>query len=227
MRYLAMSAVALAAVAAAPASAQEFVTNGNFEAPLTTAPYTTLSGTDLTGWTIKAGTNIDIVRAPSYAVVGQAVDLNGTADGTNDPQATITQTLAGLMVGQIYRVTFQYVGNGGGAYSATVGTGTQLFTGRGPSANNVNGQFSSTAGVNSYTSYVANFIAGSTSQTLSFASGNGGNGGIFLDNVSVTAVPEAATWAMMIIGFGAVGGALRRRRAHDGSSAGDQSFALV
>ena len=34
-----------------------------------------------------------------------------------------------------------------------------------------------------------------------------------IDNVVVTAVPEPATWTMMIIGFGAARGAIRRRRA--------------
>jgi hypothetical protein len=33
-----------------------------------------------------------------------------------------------------------------------------------------------------------------------------------VDNVSVTAAPEPATWAMMLVGFGALGLALRRRR---------------
>ncbi len=36
----------------------------------------------------------------------------------------------------------------------------------------------------------------------------------YFDNVSldVTAVPEPATWAMMIVGFGMTGASLRRRR---------------
>ena len=40
------------------------------------------------------------------------------------------------------------------------------------------------------------------------------NVGLVLDNLSldITAVPEPATWAMMIGGFGLAGGALRRRR---------------
>jgi hypothetical protein len=35
-----------------------------------------------------------------------------------------------------------------------------------------------------------------------------------LDNVSLT-VPEPATWAMMLVGFGAAGAGLRRRRAKE------------
>ena len=40
-----------------------------------------------------------------------------------------------------------------------------------------------------------------------------GGGGFELDNVSVGAVPEAATWVMLVAGFGFVGFASRRRRA--------------
>ncbi|MBN8807449.1 MAG: FxDxF family PEP-CTERM protein [Sphingomonas sp.] len=35
----------------------------------------------------------------------------------------------------------------------------------------------------------------------------------FIDNVSLAAVPEPATWAMMMLGFGMVGYGLRRRSA--------------
>lgn len=54
--------------------------------------------------------------------------------------------------------------------------------------------------------------------TLSFGARNNGDNfsssGAVLDNVSVApGVPEAATWAMMIAGFGLVGAAMRRRSA--------------
>ena len=67
-----------------------------------------------------------------------------------------------------------------------------------------------------------------TIATLSLASGTGFrsavfNGGstsfpnsVFYDNIAVRVaggVPEPTTWALMILGFGAVGGALRRRKA--------------
>lgn len=49
------------------------------------------------------------------------------------------------------------------------------------------------------------------------ASGFNGPSGFYADNagsfaVSVSAVPEPATWAMMLIGFGGLGAALRRSR---------------
>jgi hypothetical protein len=37
-----------------------------------------------------------------------------------------------------------------------------------------------------------------------------------IDNIAVRGVPEPATWAMMLLGFGAMGFALRRRRADNG-----------
>ncbi|MFN3591223.1 MAG: PEPxxWA-CTERM sorting domain-containing protein [Thermaurantiacus sp.] len=40
-------------------------------------------------------------------------------------------------------------------------------------------------------------------------------GGIFRIWVDTICVPEPQTWAMMIIGFGAVGGAIRRKRARE------------
>ncbi|HPU15931.1 MAG TPA: PEPxxWA-CTERM sorting domain-containing protein [Polymorphobacter sp.] len=63
------------------------------------------------------------------------------------------------------------------------------------------------------------FVATGTTATLLFeASGNTGyDAGIGLDAVSIAgvpgAVPEPASWALMIGGFGLVGSALRRRRS--------------
>ncbi|MBW6526686.1 FxDxF family PEP-CTERM protein [Sphingomonas sp. RHCKR7] len=44
-------------------------------------------------------------------------------------------------------------------------------------------------------------------------SGNSQGGGSYTANVSFAAVPEPATWALMILGFGVVGYSMRRRPA--------------
>ena len=62
--------------------------------------------------------------------------------------------------------------------------------------------------------YSFTFVATGSSELLSFAA-DGSAGccyGPALDNVSIAAVPEPATWSMMLLGFGAVGVGLRRRK---------------
>jgi hypothetical protein len=60
--------------------------------------------------------------------------------------------------------------------------------------------------------YVGYFTASGSETTLKFAQGDYCcNGGILLDSVNVSAVPEASTWAMMIVGFLGVGFLAYRR----------------
>jgi len=61
----------------------------------------------------------------------------------------------------------------------------------------------------SYTRYSINSATGIGGFTLSPF---GSEGNYSIDDVSITAVPEPAAWAMMIAGFGLVGMAMRRRR---------------
>ena len=56
------------------------------------------------------------------------------------------------------------------------------------------------------------FTASGASTVLTFTDLNNGSPyGAALDNVAIS-VPEPATWAMLISGFGVLGAALRRRR---------------
>lgn len=56
------------------------------------------------------------------------------------------------------------------------------------------------------------FTAGSGTSSLFFAGGYGAGHYVGLDNVTVTAVPEPETYAMMLAGLGALGFMARRRR---------------
>ena len=56
-------------------------------------------------------------------------------------------------------------------------------------------------------------LAANTSYTFNFGGTNSNSGtGTLNGNVSISPVPEAATWAMMLLGFGAIGLTIRGRR---------------
>lgn len=57
--------------------------------------------------------------------------------------------------------------------------------------------------------FMAQFDSPTVLQSLGFQSSSNS---FEFDNVSIAAVPEPATWAFMIFGFGAIGGAIRRQR---------------
>ncbi|MBX9665318.1 MAG: FxDxF family PEP-CTERM protein [Novosphingobium sp.] len=64
-----------------------------------------------------------------------------------------------------------------------------------------------------WNTFTTTFTATSGSTLFQISEGiGGGNGGVFLDNIDVSAVPEPATWAMMLAGFGMIGFGLRSRR---------------
>lgn len=56
--------------------------------------------------------------------------------------------------------------------------------------------------------------AGDYETSFSFNSNKNPSKDIVIDRVYAVAIPEASTWAMLITGFGLVGGAARRRRRH-------------
>lgn len=57
-------------------------------------------------------------------------------------------------------------------------------------------------------------ITANAGSVLRFAASGTSDGlGGYVDNISLAGVPEPATWALMILGMGAVGGAMRRRQS--------------
>ena len=211
------------AIVAGPAMAANLVTNGGFEADNTgfTSTYRYVAATGDTmrdEGTYTVGTNAANYHS-SWASVG-AVEgskffiANGSP--TSDAPAW-QQTLTGLTVGFTYRFS-AYATNvccnasfGGPNVTPiiiAVGTGgvpTQITT--------VTEGTVGTTGL--WRNISGTFVATATSTQLSIftdtAAASGNDFG--LDAISVTAVPEPATWAMMIGGFGLIGAASRRRRS--------------
>lgn len=59
--------------------------------------------------------------------------------------------------------------------------------------------------------FLANFRLPAGTQQI-FVSGSAGVNGVYTGLLSLSGVPEPSTWAMMILGIGLAGGALRARR---------------
>jgi len=212
---LATSAFAL--LAAAGQAQAALVINGGFENPAVATYQTFSAGGGFSGWSVLQG-SVDIVKANTSwgsAYEGsQFLDLVGTGMAVNE--ARLQQTLTGLTVGTQYQLSFWYRANAadvlapGDTYQASI----RVSSSNAPTSIVELTQTQANSGI--WYQHVYNFTPVSTSANLTFValtSGQNNNGGIFLDGVSVTPVPEPAEWAMMIAGLGVVGLIARRRRA--------------
>ncbi|WP_293680169.1 choice-of-anchor C family protein [uncultured Phenylobacterium sp.] len=201
------------ATASSGASAANLILNGGFNNGGTVgAPgggFSTLGvgSSVINNWNIDAG-SIDWIVGYWQAADGDgySIDLNGGSP------AQISQTLS-TVAGQSYFLSFAMSGNPDnfrgetrvaviGAGGSTIGTANYSLT----APNSLSNMLWQDRGFA--------FTADSSSTLISFTSGNNtGNccWGAAIDNVAVNAVPEPATWAMMIVGFGAAGSMIRRR----------------
>ena len=154
----------------------------------------------LGGWTVSNGT-VDTIGNPNFFDEipgnGRYIDLDGSTS-----HAGVFSNSVNLAAGTTYVMTFSLAGNH-----------------RGYSADTVDVAFgSSTAqyvlnSSDALTQYSVSFTTGAGGATaFSFHNHGGDNVGALLDNVSIAAVPEPETYAMLLAGLGALGFAARRRR---------------
>ena len=186
--------------------------NGSFEFGADPGSFTTLGAgsTVITGWTVGTG-GIDYIGSYWQAADGnRSLDLNGNFPGS------ISQTFD-VVSGQTYKVTFFLAGNtdGGPAVKTLTTTSTDatiLF-----SSFNTTGHSHADMG---WTPISFDFTASGLTETLTFLSTtvDGNAYGPALDNVTVAAVPEPSTWAMMILGFLGVGFLAYRRKGESALS---------
>lgn len=181
-KLLTVSAITAALAYAAPACGANLVTNGGFETG------------SLSGWTISG--NMSFFTVDNMAHSGSFAGRFGPAGSVG----TLSQTLS-TVAGQTYTISFWLEDDGGtpSSFEAAFG-GNELVALSNPNAFD-------------YTLYSYSLTASSASTLLSF-SFRQDPAYFHLDDVSVspTGVPEPSTWAMMILGLGAAGLALRQRK---------------
>ncbi len=211
--------------AATGAQAVELVTNGSFETVAAGVTGKTSFQNNVTGW--SGGSNLTFIDYPGTADSSTYLTVYGPfpnhspdggkfveADGAPSYSSAFTQNIKGLTVGTVYTLTFyQAAGQQQGFKGATterwkVGFGTD---------SQLSSLFSlPEGGVGPWQAQTMTFTAQATSQVLSFLAVGTPNGQppiSFLDGVSLqAAIPEPATWALLIAGFGMVGVAARRRQ---------------
>ena len=170
----------------AKAPADEIV-NGGFEQPAiaTFLEVVAPNSATIPGWTVTAG-SVDVVNAAGNGFdVGPAdqgaqyLDLNGTRAGT------ISQTFP-TTPGATYQLSFAYANN----YFPPTSLTAQVTLSDGSGALFVTtvSHASSVAGNLNWAAFNQWFTARQSSTTLTFVSTNAGNGGVFLDSISVRAI---------------------------------------
>jgi hypothetical protein len=194
MKILPTAAAAIALAAFSPASAANLITNGGFETG------------DFTGWTVAAGATGVVAGGfnghPAHS--GNFFAALGDTSGSF-PFGTLSQTIS-TVSGQLYTLKYFLASDGelpnyfDANWNGVLVTGSLLSNLPDSRPN--------------YTQYSFT-VTGTGSDTLLFHEQNV-PAYLALDDVSLeavsSAVPEPATWMMMVFGFGIAGFAMRSRR---------------
>jgi hypothetical protein len=208
-----LTALASASVATTAQAAINLLVNPGFEdgvaLPMGQATLAAGDVTSISGWrVVGAGVNYVDNSVWDAAQGSRSIELLSNNGG-------IVQRIFGFTTGKKYVVRYNVSAD---PFNTAAGPVDVRYTVSVTGGLAETYPYAYSPGVNTATSmnyslreYV--FIASNTFQDLQFrAAGRNGGFGPVIDSVSVSAIPEASTWAMLLAGFGLVGLASRRRK---------------
>ena len=208
-----LSAAAVASCLGMSAAYANLIVDGGFETPIGNqfyvsyganhgSPYGGTSFYSGSPWIINPSTSVDLVNTQigwgAAAFEGsQVLDLVGFGSFGEISQQFQT------VLGQKYTLAFAFGNNPGSTSQAAADV--SVFSGGNLLLTSVFHNTSAYGNLH-WDTFTREFTGTGQIATLTFSNTTGGgNGGILLDDVNVAAVPEPATWAMMILGFLGIG----------------------
>jgi hypothetical protein len=194
----------IAATALAGAAHASLIVNGDFTSPNVHGGYGSFA--TIPGWVSDSSDTLEVGASPIYGLSCETAGCQNLEVNANAID-TVSQTVTGLTVGDTYDLSWDYGGrNAGGPQQLDVS-----FGGASVGVNTSNG-------VDAFwTPNSVDIVATASTETLTFESINVGGApsyGNELTGVSLTTVPEPAAWALLLLGFAGLGGALRARRGN-------------
>jgi hypothetical protein len=108
--------------------------------------------------------------------------------------------------------SFNFTNDVAGLYTIVLNTSTPGITFTSAAVTGPGGPFALMPFPDNTSLKLANALLGVGEYTFSFTGNNTNASGALTGNVTISAVPEAGTWAMMLLGFGAIGLTIRGRR---------------
>ena len=206
-RTMLLASVALAAATMAAGTAQagaNLIVNGDFGSP-PVAPGWALFNS-ITGWT-NSNTPADTIEVGASPIYGLPCISTGGGCQNLEVNANnfdaVSQTITGLTAGQTYDLSWEYGGRpGGGPQTLDVSFGGSPVT-------------VDTGSLGAWSLNQFQVTALSSVEVLQFSSevtSGLPSYGNEVTNVSLLAVPEPATWSVMLLGIFGMGALLRRTR---------------
>lgn len=233
-RTIARSLTAALMIGTASAASANLVQNGGFETTTLVTPGSNATG-QVANWSVAYGTTLWFPGTGDVLPNGSAMwgPNDGSANGmpatspaggnyleqdANFVTTAFGQTITGLTPGATYQLNFWWAA-AQWYYSAAVPTTNQWFATLGSTTHATAAVSVAYAGFRPWTYETFLYTPHSATEMLSFISlGSGDPPLALLDGVSLTAVPDLETWALLGLGFGALGIIARFRRSRDATA---------